>query len=99
MNMSLIPSPLWTQRYEALRRHVLGDEPMAGICPLGLAVFQQKGLTDWMKAWTRGAIDEPHWAPATAQSWSSPTPSSWQRELTHLIAHMTIQLLHPTPPL
>lgn len=96
MNLPLTSSPLWTERYEALRRHVLGDEPMAGIYPLGLAVLQQRGLTHWMQAWTRGAIDEPHSLPSTAATWSPSSRPAWQQELTHLIAHMTIQLLHPT---
>ena len=31
MNLPLTSTPLWTERYEALRRHVMGDEPVAGI--------------------------------------------------------------------
>ena len=99
MNRPLTSTPPWTERYEALRRHVMGDEPVAGIYPLGLAVLQQRGLTHWIQAWTRGAIDEPHSLPSRASTWSPPTPPAWQQELTQLIAHMTIQLLHPMQPL
>lgn len=99
MNLASTPSHLWTERYESLRRHVLGDAPVTGMSPLGLAVLQQKGVTDWMQAWTRGLMGEPHWIPSTAQGWTPSAPPAWQQELTQLIAHMTIQLLHPTRPI
>lgn len=99
MNSPLTPSQLWTERYEALRRHVLGDAPVMGMSPLGLAVLQQKGVTNWMQAWTRGAMGEPPPIPSTAQGWGPSAPPAWQQELTQLIAHMTIQLLHPIRPI
>ena len=99
MNLAATPSHLWTERYESLRGHVLGDAPVTSMSPLGLAVLQQKGVTDWMQAWTRGSMAEPHSIPSTAQRWGPSASPAWQQELTKLLAHMTIQLLHPTRPI
>jgi len=41
--------PAWTERYEALRAHATGQSPL-GFIPLGLALFQHRGVVAWMVA-------------------------------------------------
>ena len=97
MNLPPTPSNLWTERYESLRRHCVDGCKLLGAEPLSLTLFLQKGLANWMRAWQSGTTAEPI---PTASSWQwgiPPTEPVWQQELTQLIAHMTIQQLHPVP--
>jgi len=98
MNLPPTPSNLWTERYESLRRHFLGDRPLLGADGLGLTLLLHKGVAGWMRAWHNGAALEPEPTPSS-ELWNPPVAPVWQQELTRLIAHMTVQQLGPTQPL
>lgn len=37
----------WTEQYEALRAHAVGEAPV-GFVPLGLGVLHRRGVAGWM---------------------------------------------------
>jgi hypothetical protein len=80
----------WTERYEALRRHVFNHRQNLGADPLGLVLVLRQGVAAWMRSWDEAS------SPATSPpcSWppgpplSSATPD-WQQQLTNLLTQMT----------
>jgi hypothetical protein len=86
MNTALVNDPAWTERYEALRQHVLGEAGRLQSAPLGLWLFLREGLAAWMRSW-----HQPPPVSASAKSLSPmlPLASGWQRELTFLLAQIT----------
>lgn len=95
MNLPPTPSNLWTERYEALRRHVTEDRQLLGAEPLGLTLLLHQGLSGWMRAWQPSTATAPK-SKANSEPWSPTLSSLWQQELTRLIAHMTVPHLHRT---
>jgi hypothetical protein len=87
-----VSSVLWSQRYEALRRHVVEQPQVLISAPLGLIVVFTRGLAGWMQSWweapselsTSMVLPQPHRCLSTPQ---------WQQQLTGLLAHMTAQHL------
>jgi hypothetical protein len=86
MNTAWVNDPAWTERYESLRRHVLGEAGRLQSAPLGLLLFIREGLAAWMRRW-----NQPPPVSASAKSLSPmlPLASGWQRELTFLLAQIT----------
>lgn len=85
MNDGAIKGAAWTERYEALRQHVLGEAGRLQSAPLGLLLFIREGLAGWMRRWNQ---------PPPVSASRSPSPplvstSGWQRELTFLLAQIT----------
>lgn len=81
----------WAEHYETLRRHVLeGRGPLVAE-PLGLVLVCRRGLAGWMNAW-RKASEPP---PVIFTPPRRPDSPGWQRELTTLLAQMTVRQLSP----
>jgi hypothetical protein len=86
MKAALANDPAWTERYESLRQHVLGEAGRLQSAPLGLWLFIREGLAGWMRRWNQAP---PVWASAKSLSPVLPLASGWQRELTFLLAQIT----------
>lgn len=95
MMTTLANDPTWTRRYESLRRHFLAESGRLQSAPLGLLLFIREGLAAWMRSWNQ----EPPVAALSANHRVLMPPLAavcgWQRELTFLIAHITILHLEP----
>ena len=81
---------VWGERYEALRRHVLGD-PVLSAQPLSLVLWFAHGMAGWMGRWAME--NEATAKPAAAAPLRYPATTPWQGQLTHLLAQMTTQHL------
>jgi hypothetical protein len=82
----------WTERYESLRRYVLEGRALLQAQPLGLVLWMTKGLAGWMNEWSKLSQPEPARPSAV---WPLPSAGSWQKELTMLLAQMTLSQLPP----
>jgi hypothetical protein len=80
----------WTERYEQLRQHALGEAvPRAGGF-FGLEALLQKGMAVWMRAVpTNGMRPEETGAAPVTCGWLAAS----QRETTLVLAEMTLPLL------
>jgi hypothetical protein len=81
---------VWVERYEALRRHFLGD-PVLSARPLSLVLWLAHGMAGWMGHWkmeNEGTVK-----PTSVLPPRSPAATTWQGQLTHLLAQMTSQHL------
>ena len=87
-----VSSVMWSQRYEALRRHVVEQPQVLISAPLGLIVVFTRGLAGWMQSWWE-APSEPSTPMALSQPPRCPSTPQWQQQLTGLLAHMTAQHL------
>ena len=77
----------WTERYEALREHVLKSRQSLSADPLGLVLVRRQGVATWMRSWrevSSGAAPQASCAALPAVCWPD-----WQRQLTELLAQMT----------
>jgi hypothetical protein len=83
----------WRQRYEALRQLALGSR-LLGADPLGLVLLLRQGVAGWMRSWA-GSPLTPLAAPGLAPA--LPAAPQWQRQLTELLAEMSLAHL-PNPP-
>src|SRR2546425_869996 len=99
MNRSDATPCLWTERYETLRRHFLENRHLLEADPLGLTLLLQRGMACWMCTWQSCAATAAEASTPSMQSWYRPITTTWQQELTRLIADMTAQHLQPTPRL
>ena len=80
---STIPAA-WTERYEALRQHVLKNRSTLCADPLGLVLVLRQGVAAWMRSWPE--------APSAHGSCVALAPvclPDWQRQLTVLLAQMS----------
>jgi hypothetical protein len=84
----------WTQRYESMRQHFLGEQRRFESAPLGLLLVIRQGLAAWMRAWCQEPLSPSVRSPEAA---AFAIPPGWQRELTFLLAHLTSLHLQPTP--
>lgn len=88
------PSAAWVERYEALRRYVLGGGELLEAQPLGLALWLAKGMAGWMGQWTQ--LTEVAPLPSRrAFPLCCPSTGSWQHQLTLLLAQLTLGHLQP----
>jgi hypothetical protein len=81
---------VWAERYETLRHHVLSD-PVLSAQPLSLMLWLAYGMAGWMRHWkleSKGPAK-----PLAAFLPRCPSTTTWQGQLTHLLAHMTTQHL------
>ena len=81
---------VWVERYETLRRHFLGDTVLSAQ-PLSLVLWLAHGMAGWMGHWkmeNEGTVKSPAVLPPR-----SPAATTWQGQLTHLLAQMTTQHL------
>jgi hypothetical protein len=89
-------STSWSERYEALRRHVLNDGHVFESQPLGLVLWLAQGMAGWMREWTKAVQAAP--LPAVVPR---PLPfvatALGQQQLTLLLAQITVQRLYPIP--
>jgi len=84
----------WTERYETLRRYVLQGRAVLESQPLGLVVLMAKGMAGWMSQWNK--LSQPEFqSPATACLPGCLSRGQWQKELTMLLAQMTLPHLQP----
>jgi hypothetical protein len=81
---------VWGERYEALRCHVLGD-PVLSAQPLSLVLWLAHGMAGWMGHWTME--NEGTAKPSAVSPPRCPATTTWQGQLTHLLAQMTTQHL------
>jgi len=76
----------WTQRYEALRGHALGEGRL-GFRPLGLAVLRHRGVIGWMDVESRvldpAAVETPR---RSGDDAAALEPGSIHSELVALLA-------------
>ena len=93
MNRTTANDGSWTQRYESLRQHFLGEQRRFETAPLGLFLVIREGLAAWMRAWRQEPPSSSVRSPEAAAFSMSP---GWQRELTFLLAHLTSLHLQPT---
>ena len=76
--------PAWAAHYEALRRHALGDAPVAFV-PLGLGVLRRHGLVAWIA--TEANARRLAVTPVESMAMGSrPTVSGASSELVNLLA-------------
>jgi hypothetical protein len=82
------PSPVWKQRYEALRQLAVGGRQILESEPLGWVWLLRQGIAGWMRSWSQ-------LTPTAALS-SAPMPppaaatSGWQQQLTQVLADMSL---------
>ena len=93
MMMTTSEPAAWTERYESLRRYVLEGRAVLQAQPLGLILWMTKGLAGWMNEWSKLSQLEPARPNAV---WPPSSTGSWQKELTMLLAQMTLSHLRPT---
>lgn len=80
---------LWKQRYEALRQLAVAEGQIFGVDPLDFVLLLRQGVAAWMRHWSR-------LTPAPPASPLSPSPApvapqpQWQRQLTQLLAQMSL---------
>jgi hypothetical protein len=86
---------VWTERYETLRRYVLQGRALLQAQPLGLLVWLSKGMAGWMNEWSKLSQPEPPSSTAVGLPQRGLSTSSWQAELTVLLAQMTLPHLPP----
>jgi hypothetical protein len=83
----------WKERYEQLRQQALGQSNALTSDRWGLGLLLGRGLAGWMGAWRDPS---PGSEPITGQR--SPTfdclPSSWQQEVTLVLANMALSHGH-----
>src|SRR5438128_4722379 len=87
MKAGSTPPAAWTERYEALREHVLKSRQSLSADPLGLVLVRRQGVATWMRSWrevSSGAAPQASCAALPAVCWPD-----WQRQLTKLLAQMT----------
>ncbi len=87
MKAGTTPPSAWTERYEALREHVLKNRQSLSADPLGLVLVVRRGVASWMRSWceaSSGPTPEASCAALPAVCWPD-----WQRQLTELLAQMT----------
>jgi hypothetical protein len=95
MKTLLCPSSAWAERYEALRRHVVGGGgELLETQPLGLALWLAKGMAGWMRQWSQLTELTPLPSRATLPL-SCRSTGPWQHQLTLLLAQMTLEHLQP----
>jgi hypothetical protein len=82
----------WKQRYEALRQLAVG-RGLLGADPLGLVLLLRQGVAGWMRGWA----DPPPRPLAPPLAPALPATPQWQRQLTELLAQMSLAHL-PDPP-
>ncbi len=82
---------VWTERYEALRRHAVNQGQYLTTQPLGFAVVCRYGIAGWMGTWQEAIATGPRLdaLPPPAVS------GGWKYELTVLLAEMTVHHLRP----
>lgn len=97
MTMPPLPSDLWTQRYESLRRHVVEDRQILATDPLGLRILRCCGVAGWMRCWAEPAARAAQ-PPLSAAPPPSAASSDWQHELTVVLAQITVRHLRATSP-
>jgi len=85
----------WTERYEALRQHVLKNRQSLSVDPLGLVLLLRQGVAAWMRSWPE-ASSTPHGSCVALAPVCLP---DWQRQLTELLAQMTSAHLSVCSPL
>ena len=81
---------VWVERYETLRRHFLGD-PVLSAQPLSQVLWLAHGMAGWMRHWKMES--ECPVNPSVALPPRCPATTTWQGQLTHLLAQMTTQHL------
>lgn len=85
----------WTERYEALRRHVREGRDVLGSEPFGWVVMVRQGMAGWMKRWAT-PVGQSLSLPASVPWRARAAFPSWQGELTALLAQMTAAYLQPS---
>ena len=86
------------ERYESLRHYVLEGRQRLASQPLGLALWQAKGMAGWMGQWSQ-LFDSAAAPPNPVARPSPPADGPWQEQLTWLLAQITLQHLQPRPTL
>jgi hypothetical protein len=86
MNRTTANDGSWTQRYESLRQHFLGEQRRFETAPWGLLLVIREGLAAWMHTWRQ---EPPSWSVRSKEAAAFLIPPGWQRELTFLLAHLT----------
>jgi len=94
MKTGLGPVTAWTERYESLRRYVVGGGGVLESPPLGLALWLAKGMAGWMRQWSQLTEQAP-WPGRANIPLPGRPPDSWQRPLTLLLAQMALEHLQP----
>jgi hypothetical protein len=98
MSLSHTPLATWIERYEALRHQVVSARPVLDLQPLSLVLWLAQGMAGWMRRWAKAVEAAPPPA-VVAPPLPDPTTSVWQRQLTLLLAQITVQRLYPAPRL
>ena len=82
-------------RYEALRRHVVERQVLAG--RFGLAVLQQQGLIAWVERWSK--VPTPASASPIRTFEPAPLPDDISADVINVLAAMALSLptqeIHP----
>jgi hypothetical protein len=89
MKAALTAATSWTERYEALRHHVLEGRHRLQAQPLGLALWVGQGMAGWMKQW-RELITTPAPPIGLPAPALGPAGGDWQEQLTCVLAQMTL---------
>ncbi len=95
MNAPPTPPNLWRERYETLRRHFVENRQVLAADPFGVLLLLRQGLAGWMRAWRACTRATPQTLTPGPESWSALACTVGPRELTGLIADMTMPHLHP----
>lgn len=83
---------VWTERYEALRRHAVNQGQYLTTEPLGFAVVCRYGIAGWMGTWQEAIATTPR---LNALPPPAVISGGWKHELTVLLTEMTVQHLRP----
>jgi hypothetical protein len=88
----------WVERYEALRRHVIEGCQILESEPLSLILWLAQGMAGWMRHWAEAVVVAPSLA-VVPRALPFTVTSPWQKQLTLLLAQITVQRLYPAPRL
>jgi hypothetical protein len=91
--MNQTSASIWNWRYEAVREHALGTGSLLQAEPLGLAIVVQHGIAEWIRRWPEGISASQCSRVAPVLPPSQPT-SDWQRQLTMVLAQMSLPHLY-----
>ena len=98
MSLPITSSVSWVERYEALRRHVMAGCQILESEPLSLILWLAQGMAGWMRHWAEAVVVAPSLAVVPCGLPFTVT-SPWQKQLTLLLAQITVQRLYPAPRL
>ena len=95
MKPAFASAAAWTQRYEAMRHHVLNSRSILSTDPIGLGWLREGGVAGWMRRWPDVEESTSFSSDRSVLALPLPAFAPEPHLLTVLLAQMTAQHLCP----